>query len=107
MTPDDKLVRWRQMVEKATPGPFRVKGQSHGHWYRLILKDGGDIAEFAFEDDAMLFAVAHEAVPALLDENADLRRRLAVYECMEHETPQFGECANCDRLNPEWENTQL
>jgi hypothetical protein len=31
----------------------------------------------------------------------ELERRLAQYECIEHPTPLFGECDECDKHNPE------
>ncbi len=63
--PKDLIKSATTISEAATPGPFKIKGQEYGHWYLVSIEDGGDLAEFACEDDAQFFATARTLVPEL------------------------------------------
>lgn len=83
--PDDTLARWRNLAEKATPGPWDASTVEpdgtvelcaggppkwHGHsweanWIASFNHDGGRITNAA---NAALAAEARSALPALLDE---------------------------------------
>src|SRR4051812_20160889 len=74
----DKLREWRELAEAATPGPWcdGYKGDA-----ALIDASGYKIGrtyepELGPAPDAAFIAAAREAVPALLDANAELTREV-------------------------------
>ena len=78
MTTPEQRQQWRELCEKATPGPWKHDNHAWSPWVHREHKDIRDVVqEYVFKcgsrDDAAFITAARSALPALLDENDALR----------------------------------
>ena len=78
---EEQRAEWMRLAEQATPGPWAPYGDSHLPEPGWEVEPEGavlpKICRQTTEADAAFIAAAREAMPALLAENAALRRIIA------------------------------
>ena len=92
LTPDD-IARWRELHEKATPGPWTT-GTYDSSGYRDVIwpEDKGVICS-AWSDHATLIAEYRTAVPRLLDEIERLKVAVREKEMVRYSIEQTARAA--------------
>lgn len=112
ITPED-LKRWKELDEKATPGPWRIDRGTHNriqyqseddfggsYWTNLTWPDNANKTEAYVDQDAQFIAEARTAMPKLISEVIRLREtleRIVKHTESYNSGPDAADCAEIAR----------